>query len=431
MKAIPVARPILGEEEAAAARRAILSGWVVQGPEVAAFEKEFAAAVGAGHAVACSSGTAALHLALLAMDIGPGDEIITVSHSFIATANAVRYVGATPVFVDVEPQTGNINPDLIEPAITAKTKAILAVHQLGMPCDLARILKIANNNGLPVIEDAACAVGSEIRAIEEYRGRGKGPESSFPLPQTPSPNPLKGWEGGMGGGQGAALPGPPPTSSTGFVPIGRPHGLLATFSFHPRKVITTGDGGMVTGTDPEIMARIARLRTHSMSVSTAERHRAKGVVFEEYQELGCNYRLSDIQAAVGREQLKRLPGMVAARRRLAARYLEELANHPYILLPQEPPWARSNWQSFWITLAPQCPVSQIEVLQSLKALGIDTRRGVMCAHREPAYQDLPPRFPLPVSEMLRDRSIILPLYPDMTEPEQERVVAALLDSLGQ
>jgi perosamine synthetase len=401
MKTIPVARPVLGEEEAAAARRAILSGWVVQGPEAAAFEKEFAAAVGAGHAVACSSGTAALHLALLALDIGPGDEIITVSHSFIATANAVRYVGAMPIFVDVEPETGNINPDLIEPAITAKTRAILAVHQLGMPCDLARILTIADNHGLLVIEDAACAVGSEIDI------------------------------GGVGGGQRATHPGPPPTSTSGFVPIGRPHGVLATFSFHPRKVITTGDGGMVTGSDPELMARVARLRTHSMSVSTAERHRAQKVVFEEYREVGYNYRLSDIQAAVGREQLQRLPGMVTARRRLAARYLEALGGHPHILLPQEPRWARSNWQSFWITLSPACDISQIDLMQALKARGIDTRRGVMCAHREPAYRDLPPRFRLRVSEMLRDRSIILPLYPDMTEAEQEQVITALFEVFGR
>lgn len=401
MKTIPVARPVLGEAEAEAARRAILSGWVVQGPEVAAFEQEFAAAVGADHAVACSSGTAALHLALLALDIGPGDEVITVSHSFIATANAVRYVGAAPIFVDVERETGNIDPDLIEPAITGKTRAILAVHQLGMPCNLSRILAIAAQHGLLVIEDAACAVGSEIMA-----------------------------EVG-GGGQGAQLHASlsPPTNST-WEPIGRPHGMLATFSFHPRKVITTGDGGMVTGRDPEVMARIARLRTHSMSLSTAERHRAPGVVFEEYPEVGYNYRLSDIQGAVGREQLKRLPGMVASRRRLAARYLEALAGHPHILLPQEPPWAKSNWQTFWITLAPGCHLSQVQVMQALKVRGIDTRRGVMCAHREPAYKALSPPFPLPVSEMLQNRSIILPLYPDLRAEEQEQVIAALHDVLG-
>ena len=382
MQPIPVARPTLGEEEAAAARRAILSGWVVQGPEVAAFEQEFAALAGAPYAVACSSGTAALHLALLALDLKPGDEVITVSSSFIATANAVRYVGATPVFVDVELETGNMDANLIEAAITPRTRAILAVHQLGLPCDLGRILASAQRHKLPVVEDAACAIGSEIR--------------------------LEGgdWE-----------------------PIGRPRGRLATFSFHPRKVITTGDGGMVTGGDPEIMARLARLRTHAMSLSTAERHGSGKVMFEQYLEVGYNYRLSDIQGAMGREQLKRLPGLVAARRRLAARYRGALAGNPHLTLPREPDFARSNWQSFWIILQDDAPLSQLELMQTLLARGIHTRRGVMCAHREPAYRDLPLRAPLPVSELLQDRSVILPLYPDLTERDQDRVIAALAEIL--
>lgn len=378
MKQIPVAKPTLGEEEAAAARRAILSGWVVQGPEVAAFEKEFAALVGAPHAVACSSGTAALHLALRALDLGPGDEVITVSHSFIATANAVRYVRATPVMVDVEYLTGNIDPGLIAPAITPRTKAILAVHQLGMPCDLGQIIPLARDHRLWVVEDAACAIGSGISLEPGV------------------------WE-----------------------IIGKPRGDLATFSFHPRKVLTTGDGGMVTGRDPEVMSRIGRLRTHAMSLSTAERHQAKGAVFEAYPEVGFNYRLSDIQGAVGREQLKRLSGLLAARRRLAASYLEALADHPYLDLPQEPPYGQSNWQSFWIILKEDSPQGQVAVMEALQARGIHTRRGVMCAHREPAYRDIALRHPLPVSEGLQDRSIILPLYPELTEEDQDRVVSGL------
>lgn len=382
MATIPVARPTLGEEEAAAARRAILSGWVVQGPEVEALEKEFAAAVGAPVAVACSSGTAALHLALMGLNLGPGDEVITVSHSFIATANAVRYVGATPVFVDVEAETGNMDPLLIEAAITPRTRAILTVHQLGMPCDMGRILALAQKHHLALVEDAACAVGSEISL-----------EAGV-------------WE-----------------------PIGRPRGDLATFSFHPRKIITTGDGGMITGRDPEIMARLAKLRTHAMSLSTAQRHGAGKVVFEAYPEVGYNYRLSDIQGAVGREQVKRLPRLIAPRRVLAARYHEAFSRLSQVRLPQEPTWARSNWQSYWITLTPQGPQSQVEVMQALLARGIHTRRGVMCAHREPAYQDLPLRQPLPVSEYLQDHSIILPLYPDMTEAEQDQVITAVREIL--
>ncbi|MEJ2672117.1 MAG: DegT/DnrJ/EryC1/StrS family aminotransferase [Deltaproteobacteria bacterium] len=383
MATIPVARPTLGEAEAAAARRAILSGWVVQGPEVEAFEQEFAGAVGAPHAVACSSGTAALHLALAALDLDPGDEVITVSSSFIATANAVRYVGATPVFVDVEPATGNLDPALAAAALTPRTRAILAGHQLGMPCDLGSLLPLARQHNLLLVEDAACAVGSEI-SLEDGL-----------------------WE-----------------------PLGRPRGDLATFSFHPRKIITTGDGGMITGRDPEIMRRLARLRTHAMSLSTAERHGADKVLFEQYLEVGYNYRLSDIQGAVGREQLRRLPHLIAPRRQLAARYQAALSGCPHLALPREPAWARSNWQSYWITLTPECPKSQLEVMQALLARGIHTRRGVMCAHREPAYRDVAPRHPLPVSEYLQDHSIILPLYPDLTEAEQDQVIAALQELLS-
>jgi perosamine synthetase len=383
MSTIPVARPTLGEEEAAAARRAILSGWVVQGPEVDAFEKEFAAAVGAPLAVACSSGTAALHLAFLALDVGPGDEVITVSSSFIATANAIRYVGATPVFVDVEAETGNLDPALIEGAINPRTRAILAVHQLGMPCDLAGVLPLTREHNLLLVEDGACAVGSEISLEDGI------------------------WE-----------------------PIGRPRGDLATFSFHPRKIITTGDGGMITGRDPAIMQRLARLRTHAMSLSTAERHGAAKVVFEQYLEVGYNYRLSDIQGAVGREQLKRLPNLIAPRQRQAARYQAALSDLPQLTLPREPAWARSNWQSYWITLTPQCPQSQVEVMQALLSRGIHTRRGVMCAHREPAYRDVTLRHPLPVSEYLQDHSIILPSYPDMTDAEQDQVITALREILA-
>ena len=159
---VPVARPHLGQEEVAAAGRAILSGWVTQGPEVAAFEREFGAYVGSPHACAVSSGTTALHLALLAVGVRPGDEVITVSHSYIATANSIRYCGAKPVFVDIDPATFNIDPQKIEPAISPRTRAILCVHQMGMPCDLKAILEIARRRGLPVVEDAACAIGSEI-----------------------------------------------------------------------------------------------------------------------------------------------------------------------------------------------------------------------------------------------------------------------------
>jgi perosamine synthetase len=372
---IPIAKPSMGEAEAEAARRAIMSGWISQGPEVAAFEREFAEAVGAPHACAVSNCTTALHLALLACGVGPGDEVITVSHSYIATANAIRYCGATPIFVDIEADGFNIDATQIESALTPRTRAILCVHQIGMPCDLAAIVEIAHRRDIPVIEDAACAIGGEIL----WRGS---------------------WER-----------------------IGKPHGDVACFSFHPRKVISTGDGGMITTANAQWDATFRLLRQHGMSVPDTVRHGANRVIFESYGQLGYNYRMTDIQAAVGREQLKRLPQIVAARRALADRYRSLLASIPGLELPREPGWARSNWQSFCVRLPDGC--DQRAVMQTMLDAGVSTRRGIMCSHREPAYGDLPLRASLARSEFAQDRSIILPLYPEMTAAEQDLVQAAL------
>ena len=371
---IPIVRPVMDEREAEAARRVILSGWITQGPEVAAFEREFAAFVGAPYACAVSNCTTALHLALLAVGVGPGDEVVTVSHSFIATANVVRYCGATPVFVDVDPATYNLDPARLEAAVGPRTRAILTVHQMGMPCDLAAIVAIARRHGLPVVEDAACAVGSEIL----WEGR---------------------WER-----------------------IGRPHGDVACFSFHPRKVMSTGDGGMITTANTEWDRRFRLLRQHGMSVPDTVRHGASQVIFESYPVLGFNYRMTDIQAAVGRIQLERLPEIVARRRALAERYRELLAV-PGLVLPHEPAWARSNWQSFCVRLPEGC--DQRSVMQRMLDEGIATRRGIMCSHREAPYADAPLRAPLPHSEAAQERCILLPLYPQMTQAEQEAVASAL------
>jgi dTDP-4-amino-4,6-dideoxygalactose transaminase len=383
---IPIARPWLGEAEEQAACRVLRSGWVTQGPEVAAFEQEFAAYVGARHPCAVSSCTTALHLALLAVGVRSGDEVITASHSFIATANSARTCGATPVFVDIQPGTFNLDPVLLEGAITKRTRAILCVHQLGMPCDLAAILDIARRHALPVIEDAACAIGSEIQ-----------------------------WQGA-------------------WEQIGRPHGDIACFSFHPRKVITTGDGGMLTTANAEWDRQFRLWRQHGMSVADSTRHGARTVLFETYPVQGYNYRMTDIQAAIGREQLKRLPAILHGRRLLAATYRQQLAGIPGLLLPEEPAWARSNWQSFCVRLPDGC--DQRLVMQALLDRGVASRRGVMCAHRELAYAPdgacriargspvaLGPR--LPVSERAQDECVVVPLFPQMTEAEQGTVVAAL------
>jgi dTDP-4-amino-4,6-dideoxygalactose transaminase len=372
---IPIIKPLMDEREAAAARRVILSGWVTQGPEVAAFEHEFADFVGAAHAVAVSSCTTALHLALLAAGVRPGDEVVTVSHSYIATANAVRYCGATPVFVDVEPDTFNIDPARIEGAVTPRTRAILCVHQMGMPCDLAAIVPIARRHAVRVVEDAACASGSEVR----WDGR---------------------WE-----------------------KIGKPHGDIACFSFHPRKVMSTGDGGMITTNDADWDAQCRLLRQHGMSVPDTVRHGASQVIFESYPVVGFNYRLTDIQAAVGREQLKRLPEVVEMRRALAERYRTLLSGIRGLRLPREPEWARSNWQSYCVRLPEGC--DQRAVMQHMLDREIATRRGVMCTHREPSYEGSAAPGALPHSEQAQEHCIILPLYPQMTRDDQQQVADAL------
>jgi perosamine synthetase len=388
---VPVARPHLGQEEVSAAGRAILSGWVTQGPEVAAFEREFAAYVGSPFACAVSSGTTALHLALLAVGVRPGDEVITVSHSYIATANSIRYCGARPVFVDIDPATFNIDPIKIQPAISERTRAILCVHQMGMSCDLNAILDIAAERELPVVEDAACAIGSEILWQDQWQK------------------------------------------------IGKPHGDVACFSFHPRKLLTTGDGGMLTTPDPELDRKFRLCRQHGMSVPDTVRHSSREVVFESYPELGFNYRLTDIQAAIGREQLKRLPETISHRRRLAARYRHLLADIPELALPTEPDWARTNWQSYCVRLPKS--TNQREVMQQMLNQGIATRRGIMCSHLEPAYRDAAtwrcaqaackPSGSCPnllESELAQSQGVILPLFSEMTEGEQDQVAFALREA---
>jgi dTDP-4-amino-4,6-dideoxygalactose transaminase len=378
---IPVARPLLDEREAEAARRVILSGWVTQGPEVAAFEREFADAVGARHACAVSSCTTALHLALAACGVSSGDEVVTVSHSFIATSNAIRYCGATPVFVDIQRETYNIDPSLVEAALGPRTKAILAVHQLGMPCDLAAIVEIGRRRSIPVVEDAACAVGSEIRWNDR-------------------------WER-----------------------IGHPRGLVACFSFHPRKLLSTGDGGMLTTADPDLDRTFRRLRQHGMSVSDTVRHSSSTVIQEEYPVLGYNYRMTDIQAAIGREQLTRLSGIVSRRRALAERYRERLANVAGVSVPTEPEWARTNWQSYAVRVDAS---RRRQIMQRMLDAGISTRRGVMNAHREAAYPAGTWRAAgsLRESEAAQNATIVLPLFHQLTEGDQDRVVDELARAAG-
>lgn len=371
---IPIALPFLGVEEADAARDAVLSGWVSQGPQVAAFEREFAVLVGAPYATAVSNCTTALHLALVAANVGAGDEVITASHSFIATANCIKYVGGVPVFVDIDPDTYNIDPARVEEAITGRTRAIIAVHQMGMPCDLAALVDIAQRHGLVLIEDAACAAGSEISLDGEWQR------------------------------------------------VGKAHGHITCFSFHPRKVITTGEGGMLTTSDPELDRKFKLLRQHGMSVPDTVRHGSAQVIFEEYLVVGFNYRMTDMQASVGRKQLAKLSGIVESRRKLASTYAELLGNIEGVRLPFEPAWARSNWQSYCVGLPDR--LDQKTVMQSLLNQGIATRRGIMCSHLEAPYRDDKLRHTLRQSERAQNHAILLPLYAQMKEAEQLEVVRA-------
>ena len=367
---VPFAKPHLTGREGALVAEVIASGWVSQGPKVRAFEEAFAARVGATEAVATTSCTTALQLALYVMGVGPGDEVIVPSLSFIATANSVWQCGATPVFADIDPDTYNLDPVAAEGAITERTKVIMPVHQVGLPADMDRFLDLGERHGIAIVEDAACAIGAT------YKGRQIGSM-----------------------------------------------GPLACFSLHPRKVITTGEGGMITLNDSAIADRLRKLRAHAMDVSDLARHAAKDIVIESYPERGWNSRMTDMQAQLGLCQLEELDWILDRRRALAERYSAAIDHIPSLEAPFEPDYAVRTWQSYCVRVNGRSPVGRTELMRRLLHDGVPTRRGVMTIHEERAYADA--NVSLPHSEAAARDVVILPLFADMTEEQQDYVLDRL------
>lgn len=371
MSKLPIAKPYLTADEAQGAYDVILTNWVTQGPKVQEFEEKFAAYVGSKYAVAVSNCTTALHLAMIVAGVKEGDEVICPSMSYIATANSVKYAGAKPVFAEVGPDY-NIDIEHVKALITPKTKAILIVHQIGIPSDIDAYSKLCKEKNLVLIEDAACAAGSS------YKGKKIGSHSD-----------------------------------------------LVCFSFHPRKVITTGDGGMISTNREDYSTRLKLLRQHGMSVNDRVRHASDKIIFEEHVEVGYNYRMTDIQAAVGIKQLEKLDMIVEARRKIAERYNEAFKNIPQIELYKENTDHHVNYQSYVIFIKPGVKLTRNAFMEAMNAEGVSTRRGVMTTHREPAYEKECKGLKLPKSEFYSDNSVVLPLFYPMTNEEIERVISTV------
>jgi dTDP-4-amino-4,6-dideoxygalactose transaminase len=373
---VPFARPLFGEEEINTLAEVIRSGWVTQGPRVAEFEKAVADYVGAKFAIATTSCTTAMHLTMYLNGVTTGDEVIMPTSTCMATANAILHTGAMPVFVDIDPRTFNLDPEKVEEAVTPRTKCIIAIHQIGLPADMDPINRIAQERGILVIEDAGVGLGASY------------------------------WGKRIGG-------------------LGNP----TCFSFHGRKIITTGEGGMITTNDEAFAQRARIVRSHGAAISDVERHKAMGALITQYPEMGYNYRMTDFQGAVGVEQMKRLPHILARRRELAKRYDKLLSDFDGISPPYVPDYMEHSYQSYMITFSSKLKVDRDELLRAMSARNISCRHGIAPLHQEPYFKKLLGEVYLPVSEDIAHRTLILPLFPEMTEEQQDFVVRNLKELL--
>lgn len=374
---IAISLPATGEEEWQAAREPLLSGWLTQGPKVAAFEREFAARHSVKHALATTSCTTALHLALVALGIGPGDEVIVPAFTWVATANVVLYCGATPVLADVDRETFNIDVADVARKLTPRTKAVIAVHLFGLCADIDA-LRAAVPAEVPIVEDAACAAGGS------YRGRPAGTL-----------------------------------------------GAMAAFSFHPRKSITTGEGGMLTTNDDRLAAVADQLRNHGASISEEQRHHGpRPYLLAEFNLLGFNYRMTDLQGAVGLTQLKKLDAFIAERQRWADYYRERLSRLNWLRLPEAPSGSSHAWQAYVTYVDPErAPMPRNDIMERLQTKGISTRPGTHAVHMLGYYRE---RYGLKADDLpgARDcdrHTMAIPLHNRMSADDYDYVARSLLD----